>query len=202
MILTISGTPGSGKSTIAKIMIEKLQAKKMLVERIYVGGIRRELAKKKGMTLEQLNEYAKTHPEMDVDVDLAAAAEAREKAQGGPEGSNKIVIVEGRTQYHFLPESIKIYVKCDFEEGAKRIWKDMQNALTRAERNEGDINSLEEAKRDLVQRQNNDAERYQKYYGVNPYDETQYDLVVDTTRITAGEATERILDYLKSRKSL
>lgn len=221
MILTISGTPGSGKSTIAKILVEKflaekLSAEKMVVERIYVGGIRRELAKQKGMTLEQLNEYAKTHPETDVDVDLAAAAEARAKegtdrekterlGEGGQDDLSKmgkIVIVEGRTQYHFLPESIKIYVKCDFEEGAKRIWKDMQNTVARAERNEGNINSLEDTRRDILRRQNNDAERYQKYYNINPYDESQYDLVVDTTRITAMGAAERILTYLKSRKSL
>ena len=72
MILTISGTPGSGKSTIAKILVAKLHA-----QRIYVGGIRRELAKEKSMTLMELNEYAKTHPETDVDVDEKAAAEAR-----------------------------------------------------------------------------------------------------------------------------
>ena len=48
MIITISGTPGSGKSTVAKIIVETLNA-----ERIYVGGIRRELAREKGMTLQE-----------------------------------------------------------------------------------------------------------------------------------------------------
>jgi len=63
-IITISGTPGSGKSTVAKIIQKELDA-----ERIYVGGIRREIARKKGMTLQELNVYAQTHPETDVDVD-------------------------------------------------------------------------------------------------------------------------------------
>ncbi len=198
MILTISGTPGSGKSTVAKILIEKLNAgKKLNAERIYVGGIRRELAQKKGMTLEELNEYALTHPETDVDVDQAAAAEARSLA-----GQGKIVIVEGRTQYHFLPESVKVYVKCALEEGARRIWKDLQDKSKRVERNEGNSNSLEEARRDILRRQQNDAERYQKYYGINPHVESQYDLVVETTGITAEQAAGRILAYLQSRKSL
>ncbi len=194
MILTISGTPGSGKSTVAKSLVERLQA-----ERIYVGGIRRELAKEKGMTLEELNEYAQTHPETDVDVDQKAAASARQLHQQG-----KTVIVEGRTQYHFLPESIKIYIKCDFDEGARRIWKDLQNAVARAERNEGNINSLEDARRDIRRRQQNDTERYQKYYSIDPYDESQYDLVVDTTKIMAEEAAQRILDFVKTaeKKSL
>ena len=97
MIITISGTPGSGKSTVAKILVKKLRAK-----RIYVGGIRRELARRKGMTLEELNQYAKTHPETDVNIDEKAAAKARELEKKGD-----IVIDEGYMQFHFVPKSSK-----------------------------------------------------------------------------------------------
>ena len=79
MIITIAGTAGSGKSTLARNLIKQLDAK-----RIYVGGIRRELARSKSMTIEELNEYAKEHPETDVDVDKAAAKEAlRVTREGG-----------------------------------------------------------------------------------------------------------------------
>lgn len=192
MIITISGTPGSGKSTIAKILQQKLSA-----ERIYVGGIRRELARKKGLTLVELNEYAKTHPETDVDVDKEAAAEARKLDKQG-----KTVIVEGRTQYYFLPESIKIFIKVDEEEGTKRIWKDLQNEQTRTERNEGDITSSEQMKKRIRQRATEDNKRYLKYYGINPADESQYDFILDTTKITAEEGAQKILTYLKTKKNL
>ncbi len=189
MIITISGTPGSGKSTIAKRLVEALHA-----ERIYVGGIRRELAREKGMTLEELNEYARTHPETDVDVDRKAAAYAREMEQSG----KKVIIVEGRTQYHFLPESIKLYVKVAFDEGARRIWNDLQEKSARDARNEGNIRSLEQLKEEIRNREENDAFRYRQYYRIDHRDEKQYDLVIDTTRITAEQATERILAYLGS----
>lgn len=187
MIITISGTPGSGKSTIAKILTEELKA-----ERIYVGGIRRELAKKKGMTLMELNEYAQTHPETDVDVDEKAAQEARRL-----EKATKIVVVEGRTQFHFLPESVKIFITVDMDEAAKRIWKDLQHTDLQQQRNEGTIRSLAEMKKSLLERFENDQRRYKKYYNLDITDTRQYDLVIDTTKITAEQAAEKILRFLE-----
>jgi cytidylate kinase len=67
-IITISGDPGSGKSTIAQELAKKLKAK-----RIYVGEIRREIARKKGLTLAELNKYAEKHPETDVDIERLLA---------------------------------------------------------------------------------------------------------------------------------
>ncbi|MDO8657079.1 MAG: AAA family ATPase [Nanoarchaeota archaeon] len=190
MIITISGTPGSGKSTIAKILVEKLQA-----QRIYVGGIRRELAKEKGMTLMELNDYAQTHPEMDVDVDEKAAAQARKLGQG-----KKVVVVEGRTQYHFLPESIKLFVTVSVDEAARRIWKDLQQQDLQQQRNEGSIHSLAEMKKSIMERFENDQQRFKKYYNLDITDTKQYDLVIDTTKITAEQGAQKILSFLEHKK--
>lgn len=189
MIITISGTPGSGKSTVAKILANRFNCK-----RIYVGGLRRELARKKGITLEELNVYAQTHPETDVDVDKEVAAQARELDQQG-----KDVIVEGRSQYHFLPESIKIYIKVDPEEGARRIWKDLQEQETKQSRNEGNIASFEQMKKSITEREEEDAKRYAKYYGIDHRKESQYDLVIDTTHISAEEAVRKVIQYLNQQ---
>ena len=184
-IITISGTPGSGKSTIAQKLAEKLNA-----ERIYVGSIRRELAREKGMTLEQLNEYGMTHPETDVDIDQKIAQQAREAAK------KDIVIVEGRTQFHFIPESFKIFIKVTVEEGARRIWKQMQNAKDKKQRNEGEVKDINALINDIKKRIDNDKKRYKKYYNLDHMDETHYDLVVDTTKITAEAATAKIRSAL------
>lgn len=186
MIITISGTPGSGKSTVAELLAKKLKA-----ERIYVGGIRRELAREKGMTLQELNQYAALHPETDVDVDKMAAAKARELEKKGA-----IVIVEGRTQFHFLPESIKIYMKVGPEEGARRIWKDLQNKATQEKRNEGNIPSFEAMKKRIYEREEEDAARYKKYYNLDHREESQYDLVIDTTDKTPEQVVAKISSSL------
>ncbi|MBS3123140.1 cytidylate kinase family protein [Candidatus Woesearchaeota archaeon] len=191
MIITISGTPGSGKSTIAKTIVKDLNA-----EYIYVGGIRRELAKNKGMTLEELNVYAQTHPETDVDIDKEVAKTAREKERDGSKGG-KIVLVEGRTQYHFLPESLKIFIKVSISEAAKRIWKDLQNKETKQQRNEGEVKSLEDMEKHIISRQKEDLNRYQKYYKINPEDESQYDFVLDTSKMNAEEASRKVLSFIK-----
>ena len=184
-IITISGPGGSGKSTIAKALVKEYKA-----ERIYVGGIRRQIAKDKGMTLSELNEYALTHPETDVDVDKKAAQDARDFAK------DSMVIVEGRTQFYFLPESIKIYIKVTLEEGAKRIWKSLQKEEIKQERNEAKVNSLDELIIKNKRRQEIDKERYKKYYNLDHTDESQYDFVLNTTNINAAEATQKVVNFI------
>jgi len=184
-IITISGNAGSGKSTIAKKLIDILEAK-----RIYVGGIRRELAREKGMTLYELNQYAMNNLETDVEVDKKAAEEARELVK------QSTVIVEGRTQFHFLPESVKILIKVSLDVGAKRIWKDLQDSEINEQRNEAELSSFEDFKEKTQERQNSDLQRYKKYYNLNHMDESNYDLIIYTTDINVDIAIERIMDYL------
>lgn len=185
-IITISGTPGSGKSTIAQALAKEFNA-----QRIYVGGIRRQIAKDKGMTLSELNEYALTHPETDVDVDKAAAQQARQLAK------KSMVIVEGRPQFHFIKESIKLYIKVDLQEGAKRIWKSLQESTNEEKRNEAKVNNYQELKQKVKERADNDRQRYIKYYNLDYTDESQYDFVLDTTNINALKATEKVANFIK-----
>jgi cytidylate kinase len=184
-IITISGTPGSGKSTVAQKLAEKLNA-----QRIYVGAIRRELAREKGITLEQLNEYGLTHPETDVDIDQKIAIEAREAAKKG------IVIVEGRVQFLFIPESFKIFIKVTVEEGARRIWKQLQNEDEKKQRNEGEVKDVLTLVNDIKKRIENDKKRYKKYYNLDHTDESHYDFVIDTTKLNPEQAAAKILKAL------
>ncbi|MCD4761276.1 cytidylate kinase family protein [bacterium] len=187
-IVTISGTPGSGKSTIAQALEKKFNA-----QRIYVGGIRRQIAKDKGMTLAELNKYALTHPETDVDVDKKAAKDARQSVK------EKNVIVEGRPQFHFLPESIKLFIKVDIKEGAKRIWLSLQEPKNKGKRNEANVSNQAELEQKVIERNKNDWQRYKKYYDLDFTDESQYDFILDTTNINAQEATQKIIEFINSK---
>ncbi len=184
MIVTISGDPGSGKSTVAEILANKFEA-----ERVYAGGIFREMAKEKGMALEEFLKYTENHPEIHRQVDERIREKALEIDQEG-----LTAIVEGRVHFHFLPKSFKIFLKVSLDEAARRIWKDLNNKEASLSRNEEAVSSLQELKKKIKQRIKTDQERYRKLYHIDILDESQFDLVIDTTNLTPDRVIQEILD--------
>ena len=178
MIITISGMPGSGKSTVAGII-----AKKLGIKHHSAGDFRRKKAAEKGMTIREYNRLGEKEASTDNEAD-----EWQKKLSE----SKDSFVIDGRLSYHFIPKSKKIFLKTSAEEGAKRILKD----TARKEQ----YKSIEEAKQKIGERIKSDTKRYRKYYGINPYNEENYDLVIDTTSITAPEAAREILDFLKKQK--
>ena len=60
MIITIGGAPGSGKSTVGRMLATNLN-----IPFFSMGDIRRAYALERGLTIEQLNELAKVDPSSD-----------------------------------------------------------------------------------------------------------------------------------------
>ncbi len=183
MIISISGPPGSGKSTVAEML-----AKKLGMKRYYVGGIRRELARKKGMTIDEYNKLGEKDPSTDKEVD------EWQKKLGEKEDN---FIIEGRTSYYFIPHSIKIYLDVNEEEGAKRIYESKASK----ERNEKKYSDIEETKKAIKERMKSDEKRYKQYYGINCYDKKNYDIIIDTTNMTPEEVTEKIIKEINKQKN-
>ena len=182
MIITMSGNAGSGKSTVAKILAVKLNFK-----RYYMGQLRRDAARKRGMTLEEYNKLGESDPSTDNDID------EYQKKLGKTEDN---FIIEGRTSYHFIPQSFKIYLKANPDVGATRIWKDLKD--NSKQRNEANVEDIDQLKISLAARQKSDELRYMKYYSIKPFDELSYDLVVDTSFLSVKEVVEKIITSLPS----
>jgi len=175
MIITVSGMPGSGKSTIAQRISEILGW-----ERFYIGGLRREIAKSMGLTLDELNRIGET----DISTDKIADDKILELAS-----TKDNIIIEGRTAYYFVPKSIKLFFDVGLKEAAHRIF--LQN------RTNEHYETEEEELESLRSRIKSDERRYLKYYKIHCYDRSQFDIVVDTSHRTVQEVLRETIQGLE-----
>jgi len=85
-------------------------------------------------------------------------------------------------------------VKANENVGAERIWKDLNKDPD--SRNEAKVANIDELKESLQKRQKSDELRYEKYYKINPFDESNYDFVVDTSGLTVEQVVEKIVNFV------
>ncbi len=183
MIITLSGSAGSGKSTIA----EKLAAE-LKWPRYYIGAIRREAALKRGLTLEEYNKLGETDPQTDIEVD-------NYQKELGERSDN--FIIEGRTSWYFIPHSLKIYLDVSLDEAAKRIFLSLKE---KNDRNEGkSLESIGAVRDSIERRSKSDSMRYAKYYNIDVNNRNHYDLYLDTTNLDIDEVFSQVFDFVKNR---
>jgi cytidylate kinase len=179
MIISIGGDLGSGKSTLAKQLAEVLGWK-----RYSMGQLHRDMAASKGMTLAEHNILAETDPRIDLEVD------EYQKKIGETEDN---FIIEGRTSWHFIPHSLKLYIKVDEEVGANRI------LLAHREGEDKSMSTLEDVLTSLKSRKDNEKKRYLDFFGIDVFDSKNYDYVIDTTKITPGEVFNEVYKIIREK---
>ncbi len=180
MIITISGTPGSGKSTIGKRLAAYLNYR-----RYDMGALMREDAHDRGMSLSEYHRVTAVNPRGDNLIDAFQRRIGRTK---------KRAVVEGRLSFHFIPKSLKIFLSVSTAVGARRIWKQLQHSTAR---NEGpQLRTLAQVAHSLARRMNGDRQRYLRYYGVNPFLKRHYDLWLDTSKLTPDAVFRQVRDFV------
>jgi len=181
MIISITGREGAGKTTVAKLLAEKLSYKN-----IYIGDLRRKAAADRAMTLDEYNKLGLKDSSTDTQVDNYAKKICEQEDN---------IVIQGRTMWYFIPQSFKVYLNVEPQEGARRVFQDLQK--NSKQRNETLYQNIEEAKQGLAKRATNDKLRYKKHYGIeNVHDLKHFDLVIDTTNIPPDKVVEKILDSL------
>ena len=171
--ITISGTPGSGKTTVARLLEKELG-----MNYVYSGMIFRELAEKHNMSLEEFGKYCEENCEIDKELD---DKQLKILKKGN-------VILEGRLAgwlaYKNKISAFKILIDADIDTRAKRI----------VNREEGIV---EKRKKEIQKREKSEAKRYKDYYGLNLNDKSIYDIVIDSADKTPEEILEIIIKKLK-----
>lgn len=177
--ISLAGDLGSGKSTVGKILSQKLGA-----EVYSTGTIQRQIATEMGMTTLQLNQYMETHPEIDGKIDDGLRA---------LEHSEKNLIIDSRMAWHFVPSSFSVYMAADSYVSAERILK--------AGRESEPFKTVEEAVASISDRRKSEMFRYSHLYGVNIKDLENYDYVIDTSYIPPEIVAEHIAAHFELHRA-
>ena len=171
--ITVSGTPGSGKSTIAELLHEKLG-----IKYIYSGMLFRKTAEKYKMSLEEFGKYCEKHSDVDKELD-AQQVEILKKGD---------VILEGRLAgwlaYKNNISALKVLIDADVDTRAERIVK----------REGGDA---KKRKQEIIKREKSERTRYKKYYNIDLGDFSIYDLLVDSSDKNPEDVIKIILEKLE-----
>lgn len=185
-IITIAGKPGSGKSTTARNVAEALN-----YGRFSSGDLFRSIGKERGVNVNKINEIAETEKEIDELVDQKL------RDIGAAEDN---LVIDSRMAWHWMPYSFRVYLDLDLTVAAERIIRGMDENRRAVEHVP---ETPEEYAMVLANRLESETKRYSSLYEVNPYDPTNYDLVVDTAVNNPEQAAKLIVDsyeaWLKRR---
>lgn len=177
MIITISGKAGSGKTEIGKKLAKKLNYKF-----ISMGDLRGKIALKHNLTIDQLNEIGKREDWTDKQVD----------EQLIKIGKKDNYVIDTWIGFHFIPNSIKIFLEVNPKIGAERIFKDQRS-------DEEKKQTVEQIMEMLEKRRENTRLRYKKYYNVDFLNKPHYDFILDTTNLTKREVFDKLYNFIKTK---
>lgn len=180
-IITISGKPGSGKSSTADKVAELLG-----YTRHSSGDMVRGVLAKKGLTLEEYN----TQAEDDHTLDELVDDRLRELR------TQKDIVVDSRLGFYWIPESFKVYLDLDLSVATARIFKDAVHNDMRIKSGEH-ASTLNEVAKDVEKRMMGERSRFRSLYNVDPYNTSYFDLVIDTSRHSPQTVAITIFDTYK-----
>jgi predicted cytidylate kinase len=175
VLITISGLPGSGKTTVAGLVPRALG-----LEHVYAGDIFRRQAEARGLTLEAYLRQAETDPS----IDRALDEQIQRRAAAGD------AVLEGR---------LAAFVADRAGVPALKVFLDASEAV-RAGRivgREGGVTA--ERLRQMQEREASDRRRYRGIYGVDYHDRARYDLVIVTDRRAPEDLAEEIVGKARAR---
>ena len=178
MRISISGPPGSGKTTICALVASKLGYEYLLVGQIF-----RQMALERKVALNTFGRLAEENETIDKELDDRMLSLARSKDD---------IVIEGRLSGPLLKAKkvpvFAVYVDAAddirAERIAKREGKDPQKVL-----------------QEIRTRERSEKRRYEAYYAIDPTDPSHYDLWLDSSNTPAESLAETIIAEVRRTDS-
>ena len=171
MIICISGLSGSGKNTAGELVAKKLGLREVQVSF-------KKIASKKKISLMELQKIASSDESYDKRLD----AEIVKKAKKG-----NCVVTTWLGPWMVKNADLRVWLEVSETERAKRL----------ANR---DKMTYEEALKHIKERDRNNWERYKKYYNIDIYDRSIFNLVIQSDSLSPEQVAEMIVEAAKKIK--
>lgn len=173
-IITFSGHNGSGKTAVSKEV-----AKQLGFDWWGMADITRAHAQELKISILEHDRMAANNPSIDRELDRKLAELS----------SQKNIVVDSRAGWYFLPSSIKVFLTASEDVRAKRAFS--------GQRANEKYSSLKQAREGLCKRIKVFRDRLQKLYGIDVYDEKNFDIVIDTSDMSLSEVVEKVLSEIQ-----
>lgn len=172
--ISLFGNPGTGTSSVGKLFSQRNN-----LEFVSSGDMFRQLAESLGYELYEFSKLCQENPEYDKQLDIKIN-------KFGQENDN--FIIDSRLAWHFIPDSVKIKLICNFDTRIKRI-------------SGRDGVSIDFAREKTIFRENSEKLRYKNYYGIDDFtDDNYFDLIINTTNLPIKKVCEKIENFIFRKK--
>lgn len=171
-IITLSGMLGSGKSTVGKLLAQKLG-----YTFYSTGTVQRQIAKARGVTTLELNKMCMTDPSIDAEIDGVFKTMPDQQQN---------FVVDSRMAFFFIPSSFKVKLNVNTTVAGERIFNDTERT------GEKKYTNVQEAVESLKSRRTLEVERFKRIYQVDIDEDSNFDYIIDTT----DKSPEEICAYI------